>query len=168
MFIRLYGKRLKAALIDGPGAGAVMMRMPALRVRDRDPAQYLGEFAIMPRPEEEMPMIGHEAISCDANLGLSVGLGENSLKRRVVRRLLEQRESADTPIQDMIGEIPSSEARPAWHGWACIETSILLSRKDSRPLFSPRRNQNILRIHVGGVYRGVRCDENQGRGGAGD
>ena len=80
-------------------------------------------------------MIGHEAIGCDANLGLSVGLSENFLKRGVVRRLLEQPESADTPIQDMIGEVPSSEARPAWHGGACSETSILLSRKDSRPLF---------------------------------
>ena len=135
MFIGLHGKRLKSALIDRPGAGAMMMRMPALRMRDRDPAEHLGEFAIMPRPEEEMPMIGHEAIGCDANLGLSVGLSENFLKRGVVRRLLEQPESADTPIQDMIGEVPSSEARPAWHGGACSETSILLSRKDFRPLF---------------------------------
>lgn len=50
-------------------------------------------------------MIGHEAIGGDANLGLSVGLSENSLKRGVVRRLLEQSELADTPIQDMIGEV---------------------------------------------------------------
>jgi hypothetical protein len=33
-------------------------------------------------------------------------------------------ESADTPIQYMIGEVPSSEARPAWHAGGCIETSI--------------------------------------------
>ena len=108
MFIGLHGKRLKSALIDRPGAGAMMMRMPALRMRDRDPAEHLGEFAIMPRPEEEMPMIGHEAIGCDANLGLSVGLSENFLKRGVVRGLLEQPESADTPIQDMIGESPAA------------------------------------------------------------
>ena len=102
-------------MIDRPGAGAVMMRMPALRMRDRDPAEHLGEFAIMPRPEKKMPMIGHEAIGFDANLGLSVRLSEGLLKRGVVRWLLEQSESADTPIQDMIGEVPSSKARPAWH-----------------------------------------------------
>jgi hypothetical protein len=44
-----------------------------------------------------------------------VGLKENVLKCGVVRRLFEQFESADTPIQDMIGEVPSSKARPAWH-----------------------------------------------------
>lgn len=115
MFIGLHGKRLKAALIDRPAACALMMRMPALGMRDRDPAEHLGEFAIMPRPEEKMPMIGHEAIGGDANLGLIVGLSKNVLKCGVVRGLAEQFESADTPIQDMIGEIPSSEARPAWH-----------------------------------------------------
>jgi hypothetical protein len=97
-------------------------------MRDRDPAEYLGELAIMPRPQKKMPVVGHQAIGGDANLGLSVGLRENVLKRGVVRRLFEQSESADTPIQDMIGEIPSSEARPAWHGGACIETSISRSR----------------------------------------
>lgn len=100
MFIGLHGKRLKSALIDRAGAGAVVMRMPALRMGDRDPAEHLGEFAILPRPEEEMPMIGHEAIGCDANLGLNVGFSENFLEGGIVRRLFEQLESADTPIQD--------------------------------------------------------------------
>ena len=88
-------------------------------------------------------MSGHEAIGCDANLCLGVSLSEKFFKRGIVRRLLEQLESADTPIQDMIGEVPSSEARPAWHGGACIETSILLSRKDSRPLFSVTQHRTM-------------------------
>jgi hypothetical protein len=115
MFIGLHRKRFKAALIDRPGACAMMMRMPALRMRERDPMKYLGEFAILPRPEKKMPMIGHEAIGGDANVGPSVCLKENVLKCGVVRWLFEQFESADTPIQDMIGEVPSSKARPAWH-----------------------------------------------------
>ena len=124
MFIGLHGKRLKAALIDRPAACALMMRMPALAMRDRDPAEHLGEFGIMPRPKEKMPMIGHEAIGGNANLGLSVGLRENALKCSVVRRLLEQSEPADTPIQDMISEVPSSEARPAWHAGLVSEPPL--------------------------------------------
>ena len=60
----------------------MMMRMPALRMRDRDPAEHLGAFAILllPRPDEEMPMIGHEAIGCDANLCLS-GIYRVALRR---------------------------------------------------------------------------------------
>ena len=106
-------------------------------------------------------MIGHEAIGRDANLGLSVGLSENFLKRGVVRRLLEQFESADAPIQDMIGEVPSSKARPAWHGGACIETSILLSRKDSRPLFLAPDPFSLLYCGEGGG-EGRRGEERAG------
>jgi len=46
MFIGLHGKRLKAALIDRPAACALMMRMPALAMRNSDPAEHLGEFGI--------------------------------------------------------------------------------------------------------------------------
>lgn len=38
-----------------------MMGMPALRMRDSDPAKNLGEFAIMSRPKQKMPVIGHQA-----------------------------------------------------------------------------------------------------------
>ena len=69
-------------------------------------------------------MIGHEAIGGDANVGPSVGLKENVLKCGVVRRLFEQFESADTPIQDMIGKVPSSKARPAWHAGLVSEPPL--------------------------------------------
>jgi len=140
------------------------MGMPPLCVGDGDPSEHLGEFAIMPGPEEEVPVIRHQAIGADTNLGLSIGLGENLLKGSIVGRFLKQWESADTPIQDMIGEVFRSEARPARHGGACTETSILLSRKRLPTPFliflSP-----ILRFHVGGVYRGVSAVSSEGRGG---
>ena len=47
------------------------------------------------------------------------GVSENLLKRRIVSWLLKQRESSDTTVQDMIGEVSSSEARAAWHGPSC-------------------------------------------------
>jgi hypothetical protein len=82
----------------------------------------------MSRPKEEVPMIGHQAIGGDANLGMRVSFRENVLKCVVVRRFLEQLESADASVQYMIGKVPSSEARAAWHGASCIETSICQSR----------------------------------------
>ena len=150
MVIGLHGKRLKSPLVDWPRAGAMMVSMPALRMRDRDPAEYLGELAIMPRPQKKMPVVGHQAIGGDANLGLSVGLRENVLKRGVVRRLLEQSESADTPIQDMIGEIPSSEARGrcgmaglvSKQALAGQETSITVKKRLPTPLISPRSRKD--------------------------
>jgi hypothetical protein len=51
MRIGLNRKGFEAALIDRAGAGRVMMGMPALRMRDGDPAQQLGECAITARPQ---------------------------------------------------------------------------------------------------------------------
>ena len=80
MRIGLDRKRFEAALIDRSGPGRVMVSMPALRVRDGNPPQHLRELSIMPRPEEEMPVIRHQARGGDADAGLGVGLGENLLK----------------------------------------------------------------------------------------
>jgi hypothetical protein len=90
MRIGLHRKRFEAALIHRAGPGGVMMRMPALRMRDGNPAEDLGEFSILTRPEEEMPVIGHQAVGGDADLGLCVGFGENLLKGGVVSGLFKE------------------------------------------------------------------------------
>jgi len=79
-----------------------------------------------------MPVIRHEAIGGDADLGLGVGLGENLFKRAVVSGFLKERESPDTTIQDMIGESAGGEAWTAWHAGFCSEEVAVVSRKDSR------------------------------------
>lgn len=48
-----------------------MMGMPALRMRDGDPAGHLGEFSILSEPEGQVPAIGHQTIGGDANLRLA-------------------------------------------------------------------------------------------------
>jgi hypothetical protein len=83
---------------------------------DGDPPQHLRELPITPRPEEEMPVIRHQAIGCDAYPGLGVGLSQNLLKCGVVSRLVKQRESSDSAVEDMIGEFSSSEAGATRHG----------------------------------------------------
>ena len=60
-----------------------------MRVCDGYPPQDFGEFSVMPRPEKEMPMIRHQTIGGDTDLGLGVGFGQNFLKRGVVSRFVE-------------------------------------------------------------------------------
>jgi len=110
MRIGLHRKRLETALIDWTRPGGVMVGMPALRMGDGDPPQHLRELPITPRPEEEMPVIRHQAIGCDTHPGLGVGLSQNPLKRSVARGLVKQWESSDSAVEDMIGEVTSSEA----------------------------------------------------------
>ena len=62
MGIRLNQKRFEAPLIQMPAARRVPMRMPALGVRQRQPGHEPRQVAISERPQNEMPVIGHEAI----------------------------------------------------------------------------------------------------------
>lgn len=67
-----------------------------------------GEFPIMSWPEEEMPVIGHQAVGGDAKLGPGLGFGENILMGGVVSGLLKDRQPAHATVQDVIGESPTA------------------------------------------------------------
>ena len=90
--------------------------MPALRVCDGNPAQHVREVAILARPEQEIPVIGHQAISRDAYRGAVVRFRKNPLKGGIVCSFVKERKSADPTVQDVIGEVPSSKARSTRHG----------------------------------------------------
>lgn len=85
-----------------------MMGMPALHMRDGDPAEDLGEFAIMPGPEQQVPVIGYQTIGGDANLRLGLGFGENLLKSGVVSGLLRERQPSHATVQHLIGRSPAA------------------------------------------------------------
>lgn len=92
------------------------MGVPALCMGNGDSGQHFREFSIVSRPEEKVPVIRHQAIGGDADLGLGLGFGENLFKGGVVSGLLKEREPSDTPVQHMIGEVSRSEAWTAWPG----------------------------------------------------
>lgn len=110
MLIGLDRKGFEAALIDRACSGGVVMGMPALRMRDCDPAEDFRKLPVLPGPEKQVPMIRHKAIGGDADLGVGVGLGENLFKGGVISGCLEERESSDAAIQDMIGEVAGGKA----------------------------------------------------------
>lgn len=47
----------------------------------------------------------------------------------------KQRDSTDSAVQNMVGDISSSEALAARHGGSSTETVAMLSRQVSLPLF---------------------------------
>ena len=63
----------------------------------------------MSKPEQQVPGIRHQAIGRDADPGPVVGLSQNLLTRGVVRGRIKQRESSNLAVEDMLGEISSSE-----------------------------------------------------------
>lgn len=109
--------------------------MPALRMGDRDPPQHFREFALASRPEQEVPVVRHQAIGGEADAESVMRLRENPLERSIVGRFLKQQEAPHAPVEHMIGEVSSSEAWAARHGRGCTALARGVSRKDSRPLF---------------------------------
>jgi len=112
MLIGLDRKRLEAALIDRPGAGTVVVGMPAFGMRHRDPPQDFREFSVASGPEEQVPMIRHQTIGRNAEPRVALRLGQNLLERPVIRRFLTQGQAAHAPIQHVIGEVTGGQARP--------------------------------------------------------
>lgn len=93
-----------------------MVSMLALRMRDSDPSQDFGEFSILPWPEKEMPVIGHETIGGNQDARTSMGFGQNLLKGEIVGGFLKQRQSPNPSVQDEIGESVGSQSGAARHG----------------------------------------------------
>ncbi len=95
MLVRLHRERFESSLVNRPGSRSLVIGMPALGVRHRDPPQHLGEFPISSWPHEQMPMIRHQAIGLDAQARGRMGFGHNLFERGVIGRFLEQRQAAD-------------------------------------------------------------------------
>lgn len=104
MLIGLDRKRFETTLIDGASSRGVMMGMPALRMGHGDPAKNFGEFSILPGPEEEMPVIGHETVGGNPEARMRGSVSENLFKGKIVGSLFKQRQSPHTTVQDVIGE----------------------------------------------------------------
>ena len=62
------GKAFEAPLINVPHAGRAVMRMPALGMREGEPAKEVGDLLVLPlaRPDDEVPMVGHHGVGEDA------------------------------------------------------------------------------------------------------
>src|SRR5580765_1712188 len=89
--------------------------MPALGVRMRQPAQEGGQLPVRFGPEDEMPVIGHEAVGEDSGRVLLESLGEHALEGLVIAGLLEERQARDGTIEGVIDKASRSGAPVAWH-----------------------------------------------------
>lgn len=80
MLIALHGKGFETPLIDWPAPRGLPMSVPTLCMGDRDPTHDFGELAIVPRPQEQMPVVGHQTVRGNPDARSLVSLVENLFK----------------------------------------------------------------------------------------
>ena len=66
--------------------------------------------AVVLRPKDEVPMVGHEAIAQNADRMPRDSLSQNAFKGLVVAVLLEQRQPGHGPIEGMVDKAAGSNA----------------------------------------------------------
>jgi len=69
MVIVLHGKTLVATLIQVAAGGVVVVGKVTADVGGRQAQHEAGQFAVLSRPEQQMPVVGHEAPGQHAHAG---------------------------------------------------------------------------------------------------
>ena len=80
------------------------MGVPALGVRQRQPADERRKVAVLARPKHQMPVVRHHAIGQQTHLHSPHGLDEDSLERFVILRLVEYPHPGVRPVEHMVRE----------------------------------------------------------------
>jgi hypothetical protein len=62
MFVVLDRERLEAALIQVPAASASSVGVPTPCVRKGEPSDEAGKLVVLSRPDDHVPVIGHDAV----------------------------------------------------------------------------------------------------------
>ena len=115
MPVALDWKRLEAPLIQMAGAAGFVMRVPAHRMRDRQPSKELAHLIVVRRPHHEMPMIGHRDHGINRQRHQLPRLVEDVHKRPIIIRLLEDRHPCHGSIEYVKDFPRRTDAFGSWH-----------------------------------------------------
>ncbi len=102
--VLLNRKALEPSLVQRSSPGRVMVRVPTLGVRHRQPAHILRQFSILARPQNKVPMVRHEAVCQQTGAGPLLGLKQHLFERLVISFFAEDASPAHRPVQDVIND----------------------------------------------------------------
>ena len=84
-------------------------------MRVRQPPEKVRQLAIMLRPDNEVPMIGHNTVRQDADGLPLVRLNHDALERLEIGVLAEHMHPPDRSVQDVVNESSRCYPRCSWH-----------------------------------------------------
>jgi hypothetical protein len=89
--------------------------VPPLGVGEGQPTQEPRQVAVASRPDDEVPVVGHEAVRQEADRVALAGLGEDPLEGFVVAVVLEERQAAVGPVEGVVDVVGVAGTEGAAH-----------------------------------------------------
>ena len=109
------------------------MGVPALRVRHGEQAHELRKLAILARPQDNVPMVGHQTIAEHADGQALIDLIEPPLEAEVILVLEEHPIPRHGPVEHMIRKPARIDASSPGHGGECHAWTAICQPKTPDP-----------------------------------
>ena len=134
VIVVLQRKRLESSLPHVPGRA--VMTMISSRMGCQEPLQPTPQVAITVRPEHEMEMVRHQAITEEIDRNPTLGVVHRRHKGVEVRRLVEHRLAAVPAIQCVIDHPANSGSSGPWHPRMEADASLQVKNALCPPLLA--------------------------------
>ena len=103
MFVLLYGEGFEAALPDV--TRATMAFVVTADVCGEEPLHPAGEVTVLAGPEDEVEMVGHEAVAADAHGEAFAGEGHEIDEGLIVVVVVEDAGAAVAAVDDVVADV---------------------------------------------------------------
>ena len=129
-------ERLVAALVEMALAGGAVAAVPGLGMALGQAADEAAQIAVDARPEDEVPVVGHQAPGEQAHARPGPFLGEQGGELAVVDLVVEQGRPGIGAVEHMVDQAADVGTGGAWHGRRITE--VVSSVKSPDPFCSRR------------------------------
>src|SRR5258706_5976663 len=138
--IGLHGEALVSALIQVPAAGGMAMLVPAADVGDSEPLHEPTEVAVAARAQDQVPVVGHEAVAEQIDGHDREGFAKAFLEGGVVAGVVEELAAGVGAVEDVEDHAARGDAGGAGHE----ETVAKRERRVNLNVLIPFSGLNVL------------------------
>jgi hypothetical protein len=124
---------LETPLVHRSGARGPVRQVPPASMRVGQPTQVIRQIAILPWPQDQVPVVRHQTKNQQPHSLASSGLLQHLFKGSIVSRLLEHRASANASVEHMIDKSAGCHSRSSWHPINLPGFDPLCNRNETRP-----------------------------------
>src|SRR5687767_649000 len=117
MSVVLNNEGFEPAMVNVARTGAAAVGMTSLSMNERHEAHVVRQFAVLLRPEQQVPVVRHDAPAKNAYRDALLHFSQHTLESHVVAVVVEDPALAVGPIEHVVDEPSGRGAHWPWHGF---------------------------------------------------